>query len=534
MLPTKYFFTSFAAALILIVTSLPALSQTQDVKKSTEKGISLLEVVRNTIKNKADIQIQQEQVDFGKGALQEARGQFDWNFSAGANRSENTTPLTEAQQIAQGLTDASTRVSTDTYRAGFDKQLRSGITISPGFQVDRNDNHNSYTNPTSLSSVNFRINLPLLKGKGAEATGAQEMAAKIDLESACLDYKSVVSKSVVNTIEQYWNLSAIREKLAIYKDGEARARNMLEIYQKMVAADEKPAADLDQLRANLADRISETAYGERQLISATQSLWFAMGVPYNKAIALFPLTHLPDATIADLESQTLYSPEYYMEMARNNYPDILSLKKKVESARILLRAAEINKKAKLDLVLGTGYAGLWENGDALQSVRSLNTNIRGLNASAGIEYRFPVENSSALGVLRQRQAAYNQAILRVADWDKSIISLMEAFVPQLRLYFLGWKESLVAVQSYQNAVRNEDKKVRMGMSTVINLIQTQDKLRNALLNVLDNRKNYAVAVANVRHMTGTLISEDGDLEKINMEQLITMPKKTVSSQKEGG
>jgi outer membrane protein len=528
---TKYFFPFFVALFILLASSLPALSQSHEIK-SSEKGITLLEAVRNTLKNQPAIQIQQQQVDFNEGVLQEAGGQFDWNFNAGVSRTETTTPLTERQTAVQG-SDAS-RLSTTKYSAGFDKQFRSGITIGPGLEVNHNNDHSSFTDPNSYSNVNFRIVLPLLKGKGVEATGAQEKAASIDLESARLDHKASVSRSILGTTQAYWNLCAARERLDIYKDAEAQARDMLGIYRKMVEADVKPLADLDQLRANLSDKVSQRTIGENDLIAAVQNLWMTMGIPYNHRDALYPLDLLPEAVVPDDEWRTLISIEYYIDLSRKNRPDFLSLKKKAESAAVLLKAAELKQRAKLDVVLSTGYAGLWESSETLQSLRSLDTNVRGPNASAGIEYRFPVENNSAKGFLRQRQAVYNQAVLQVADLDRLLISLMTAVVPQLRYFMLAWKESLIAVESYKNAVRNEDKKMRMGMSTVIDLIQTQDRLRNARLTVLSNRSLFAQAVAQVRFLTGTIISEEGDLENIDPEQLITLPKVTVSSQETGG
>lgn len=519
------------ALFILLTSCLPAFSEPQQMQ-SSEKGITLLEAVRNTLKNQPAIQIQQQQVDFNEGVLQEAGGQFDWNFSTGVSRAEATTPLTERQTAVQGA-DAS-RLSTTRYSAGFDKQFRSGITIGPGLEVNHNNYHSSFTDPNSYSNVNFRIVLPLLKGKGVEATGAQEKAASIDLESARLDHKAGVSRAILGTTQAYWNLCATRERLAIYKDAEAQARDMLEIYRKMVDADVKPLADLEQLRANLSDKISQRVSGENDLIAAVQNLWMAMGIPYNHRDALYPFDRLPETVVPDDDWSARISTEYYIELSRKNRPDFLSLKKKVESASVLLKAAELNQRAKLDLVLGTGYAGLWESSEALQSLRSLDANVRGPNASAGIEYRFPVENNSAKGFLRQRQAVYNQAVLQVAEMDRLLVSLMTAVVPQLRYFMLAWRESLIAVESYQNAVRNEDKKMRMGMSTVIDLIQTQDRLRNARLTVLSNRSLFAQAVAQVRYLTGTMVSEEGDLEKIDPEQLITLPKVMVASQGKGG
>jgi len=531
----KSFLIPFAAIFVLFASSPPVFPQFHEIKDGV-KGISLLDAVRNTLRNQPAIQIQQEQVNLSKGVLQETSGQFDWNFNAGIGREETTTPMTESWRKLQGLPERSTRLITDKYRAGFDKQMRSGITVSPGVDITHSNYADYYpnTDPSSQSSVNFRINVPLLKGRGVEATGAPETAAALDLESTRFDYKAVVSKSILETTAAYWNLCTARERLEIYKDAEAQARSMLELYRKMVDADVKPFADLDQLKANLSDRAAQRISGESEFVGAQQRLWLAMGMPFSGKDVAYPLDFLPDAATHSVTPDAFLDARFYVDLSRKYRPDLLSLKRKEDSALVLLKAAEINKSAKLDLVLGTGYSGLWEGGDAFQSARSLDSTVRGLNVSAGLEYRFPIQNNSLLGVLQQRRSVYRQATLRTADLDRNISSQVTVVLDDIKRVLSAWNQSTIAVKSYEDAVRNEDKKMRMGMSTLMDLIVTQDKLRDALLNALRYRQVFAELVVNLRYSTGTIVSEDGDLDKIDMKKLITLPNEEASSHREGG
>jgi outer membrane protein TolC len=58
-------------------------------------------------------------------------------------------------------------------------------------------------------------------------------------------------------------------------------------------------------------------------------------------------------------------------------------------------------------------------------------------------------------------------------------------------------------------VENEQTKSGLGAATVFDVIFAEDNLTSALLNVVAGRQGYAVALAQLRYETGTMV-EDGE------------------------
>jgi outer membrane protein TolC len=62
-----------------------------------------------------------------------------------------------------------------------------------------------------------------------------------------------------------------------------------------------------------------------------------------------------------------------------------------------------------------------------------------------------------------------------------------------------------AIANFDAAVQDERARVQAGFSTVIDLLTTEDRLTNSLLDHVASELAYARAVARLRYETGTLV-----------------------------
>src|SRR5690606_14930311 len=93
-------------------------------------------------------------------------------------------------------------------------------------------------------------------------------------------------------------------------ESEARARRLLRETETLVAADQRPAADLDQLRADVADKAGRRVRADRDVSAARLALGEAMGLGASAAAALpMPGDAFPGAsgtgTAADLAAAAM-------------------------------------------------------------------------------------------------------------------------------------------------------------------------------------------------------------------------------------
>ncbi len=512
---------SFQMKIFLIGFFLILLIPVEASPEEPAKALKLLQAVEKTITQQPSIRIQKQEVRISKGVLQEARGQFDPTIGTDISRASERTPLTEANKVATGRSQSERNLT--TYNLSLNKQLRTGIILSPNVQMTRTDDLSFGGETTNEASVNFAVIFPLLKGRGIKATGARELAAETGLEASELDLRHTISASILETGIAYWNVLAARKNLVILKETELRARKLVRDVEELVEADERPSSDLDQLQANLASKTEARITGEQDIYEARQNLGIAMGLPFNEIDALPPpVDHFPE-TLSDEALSVAYDKKRFIQLSMQHRADLMASKKREEAAKILLTAARLNQKPQLDLTFNLGYKGLDEGDSYSGYYDSLYENTSGLNAYAIINYQYPLGNNTSKGLLQQRKSSYQQTRVRTADLDRNIRSDVAVALQALIRSISELQETRKSVSYYQKAVDNEKLKLQMGMSTVIDVVTMEDRLRNALLSEVSAQQRYSSTLLQLRFATGTIVSIEKEQCTVRMEQLTRIP-----------
>ena len=83
------------------------------------------------------------------------------------------------------------------------------------------------------------------------------------------------------------------------------------------------------------------------------------------------------------------------------------------------------------------------------------------------------------------------------------------------------KEADAAVKTYAVGLANERTKRRLGLSTLIDILNVEDRYNNALLSAVQARQAYASAIAQFRFEAGMLLSREGDSYTARIDELLT-------------
>ncbi len=513
----------FAFLYFLFPLSLLAKEANKDTTgQPSEKRVGVLESVQSAITRHPFVHLQKKQVEISKGALQSATGQFDTTLGASITQSLDYTPLTDLGQASNGVPDI--RTDTTIYSLNATKKFRSGISAKPEISTTRSDDSlsSSLSPTTSTTTVSFLINVPLLRNRGKEATGAAETSSEYSLESSEFNLRHTVSQTAKGVVQSYWAAITAEKNLEINKSAELRAIDMLEKIEILVKADELPASEIDQLSANLSTKTSSRLNAEQQYLESRQNLAIAMGLPIEE----IPFPPSPYDEFPELKDNSLpdnSKTSSFIKHALQNRQDINALKKEQKAAETQLNAATINKKSKLDFSLSFGYTGLDEGTGAEQLITPHYNNVRGLNVAGVVTYEIPVKNNSRHGILVQRRAAHDQAKIKTNNLARNIASEVIIATSDLIQSAAGLKKARESVQLFDSAVKKENMKLRLGVSTVIDLINMDNNLTNALLNEISATRGYANALIQFRYVTGTLLSDDHDESSIGIEEITTIP-----------
>jgi len=474
-------------------------------------GEELLAAMRSTLDAHPLLGIYQRQVEISRADLAVAQSSFDHLVSLALGRSHDITPVTA------GGEDTETTDQTDL-SLGVSRTLPWGMTVAPSVALSRASTTygGSLTSLygrlpiiSNTASVDFGVAQPLLKGLGMKASAGQMRSASYSLKGAEFDARYNQASLVLIVIQRYWALLAAVERLEILNESEDRASQLLKETSVLVAADERPAADLRAIEASLADTRVRVAQAQSAEFEALNRYGAAMGltgadltqIKRPSAVLMTGALQVTDESI-DLER--------LLERARAQRADLQAQSERVQGAAALHTAARHNVLPSLDLQLSVGYSGL-ADGDDASFFDPLRKDVEGFNGALGLTLGLPIENRAARSDLWRQGAQYEVNRIQLAELERQLTVDLTVATRALEASIAQVKGANIGVEAYEAAVRSEGIKLREGISTIIDLVLTQDRLTSARFVQVDARLGQLQVLAQLAFLMGALPSEPGDV-----------------------
>jgi outer membrane protein TolC len=464
-----------------------------------------------TLARDPNIAIEEARRQGSRGALEAASGQFDTIVSSALTQTDTTTPLT-------GSSSEESRTLSNS--VGVTRQFRSGLTIEP--QLDLLRTAGGSSGVLDEGTFTFRIRQPLLRGRGRAAVAAEELAAEREVAASGFDVRQTVSRRVLTVASQYWTTGAAERNLAVLRASEESSRELLEKTRKLIEADQVPSADLVQLEANLVFSESARIGGERQLFQARQDLGREIGLDPDE-IGRLPLPSDPFPSVRPEEVPPPAAAGLFVDEALARRDDLRAARERREEIEIQRRAAENALKPQLDLILAPGYSGLDGGSDIGSFFSPLYRNVPGASTSVGLSLAWPLANHRAQGQLVQIEAVLRQSALTVDLLAKGIGADVPAALDAVARNTEQLDRARSAVRLFERTVVNEEKKLRAGSSTLLDVISQRDRLTSARQAEVSSELALALSLLDLRFITGTLLGDESEEGSIPVARLTTVP-----------
>lgn len=472
-------------------------------------SLALVEAVRLALQNDPEIRLVETRIEDLRGTTLSAAGAFDPVITSSLSGDDSRTPLEQgANQSSESL----------EARLGWLQRLRSGQTLEPQVTVDRAADSASAVN---TATVSFALRQPLLRGRNPQAVQAFERSVQLDLQAARFDLAHLTSQRLLAVVSQYWTVKASRLDLDILQSTEASSRALLETTRRLIEAQLTPAAELVQLEADLVLREANRVVGERNLFAALQQLGNEMGLTAEQIAALqlpadpFPTVDPDEVPRAAVE---------LLETAHRRRADLAADRQRLLAEERRLIAADDALQPRLDVVLTPSYTGLVEGNAADDFLSSLWTQVPGASVAFGIELTLPLGRRVAAGDEVRARAAVDQRALEIERDSKRIDSRVPAALEAVRRNAERLEKLEQAVGLFERTVDNEEKKLRAGTSTLIDVISQRDRLTAALQSRNAAQLALAIALAELRFETGTLIdTRPQPVLTLRSDDFITLP-----------
>ena len=264
-----------------IVICVLVLFSTISINSQETLDADLVALTNLTLDKSPLIQRNELVIQNATGNIRVQRSVFDFNLFSSLSLANNKSYLFDADPRNTLVDDSTIQSNTSSFSLGLQRKFRFGLLASVSLDYDQfSDNFpfnqfNIDVGPDISDhnvSTSFSLTQPLFRGRGYKVNTALEKSSELQLESAENNFELNTSFELLQTATTYWQYLAAYKNLTIFQENEQRVRNVLNITEELVNADKKPAGDLEQIRADLANQERLTTIAEQNLYNAKLNL----------------------------------------------------------------------------------------------------------------------------------------------------------------------------------------------------------------------------------------------------------------------
>ncbi|MEM8960962.1 MAG: TolC family protein [Acidobacteriota bacterium] len=536
-----------------------SLAQNDPVSTSeAEDGLDLLTAVLRSIELSPTLAKQRQSVESERGALLVESSTFDTTLSAELESEREVTPLSQSNRLVTGIDDEI--VDAWVYGAEVTKTLRNGMSIDATVSSTYED-ENVFLTPNRVQTGELDISLtqPLLQGFGRRVTTATEDAARLDLRAAEFTLRHAIEEQILSTVQAYWAYQAAALVLEVRKLSEAATQQLQEKTEVLIEADVVAQVEGQKLLAEVASKRVTRIGAMQDLEDARHQLGLAMGFDFEAIEALpLPITEIPgtdldklmhalelnsepldpSSVLSDVESSEPISaqgglsslpadgyqevqavaPDLSAVLARRH--DRLSLLASREAAIRTMDAAVDTLLPTLDLTVEATWQWYAQASD-LDSYDPFVGDPSEPGFAATLTLSLPVEQSSARGTILEAQASQRVTEIEIADLERTIRAQTRLAAREVGTRSAQLGSARAAAAAALMARQSEERKFELGLSTLLDVLNTEDNLVEAALQVISAGRDFADAVAELRFQSGLLRpASDGSLD---LDRLTAVP-----------
>jgi outer membrane protein TolC len=298
----------------------------------------------------------------------------------------------------------------------------------------------------------------------------------------------------------YWDLLSEEASLSAVQRSVEVAARLVEVATSLVAAEELPRIELARAQAGEARARTGFVDAQRRVRDARVALVAAIGVTVTDGDSALPRTKDAFPVIAPAPALTGAASTLLATESLARRLDVSASQKLGEAGRILEAGAYRNKSPRLDLAADT-----WMSALGVDRFSRATEHWVGPSIGLGLEFETPFGNNSLRGQAVQRSAEARQRQISVADLTRQVgleILRVAAAVSEAAARV---EQAEVAVRLYKETVDAEIERFKVGETTLIDTLQSEQQWTDAQLTLASAQRDLAQLVAELRFQTGTLL-----------------------------
>jgi outer membrane protein TolC len=519
-----YFRTHFSTPSLRVELQPP--TRLGDFLVDDKLELSLRSYLELVLANNTDISIEKTTIEFQRNAIWRAFARFDPTLQA-------TFTTTRQNQPSSDLLAGAVTVSQLSQPANFSYQqtLQSGTQYSIGFTGSKFSTNSSFAtyNPSLNAQLNFGFSQPLLRGRGMYITRLPILIARSRLRSGEHNVRDQVIRLLTLAENAYWDVVGARENVKVQEQALSLTGASLKLAQRELELGALSPLDIYQPQADYAAAEIQVSQARYVLQQAEDALRKQIGADLDPKIRNVPVV-LTETVLPPEENQT-FDREALVQKALSMRPDLLVERENLRTDDLSIQAITDTLRPDLSLTGRYVSAGLGGNfhpgddsglpgqgggngssivipggfGDALSQVFRFNfpTYVFGLSV------RLPVRDRAASANLADSLVQKRLNTMRARSLEQSIRLDVLNGISQVESSRDAVKLAVIARDLAQKRLEAEDRKYKLGTTTLFFVLDAQTRLTNAESRLLTESINYRRNRLNLLRSTGELLEERG-------------------------
>jgi outer membrane protein len=487
----------------------------QDYVIDGKLRLRLQDAVRLALENNSNIRIEETQVEAQKFALLGAYKPFDPLIQSSGNVNRYSySGVSQLQGV--GETNAALNTLSQTVQTSYTQTFTTGTNLFAGFSSSRSSTNNSFyfLNPYVNSTATLQFTQPLLRNAGRFANTAPLIIARRALQQSRASFEAQVNDAILEVVTEYWTVVQARGSFDVEQRSLALAESSYQHDKRALELGALPPLDIYRSQSEVAARRLQAIQSEYVLKQAQEAFRFTIGVDQDPALAALDLDLVekpePEGEIANVD------PAEILRKALIARPEIAAANDALANDETSIRLAHNALKPDLSLTGFYQTNGIGGNQYDLNTGKLISQGGLGASFSQMFGFGFPgyggtltlnlpLRNRAAkanLGtaLVARRHDLYTSQVTReeIVRQVKDSVHLLE----EAKLTLAAGKESL---ELARKSLAADQRKYELGAETNFFVLDSQTKLAQSELNLLQTQISYQIARATVDRATGSLL-----------------------------
>jgi outer membrane protein TolC len=479
--------------------------------------IGLRDAILLALENDSDIRLQESQIEFRKFFLLSTFQPFDPSLQSlfQVNRYSYPT-FTQLQGV--GITGNSVLNSlSQAGQVNYQQTFTTGTNVQAGVTSTRASTNSSYYffNPNYSSSLNLQFTQPLLRGGGRFANTAPIKIARKGLAQSQALFEASVNDTVFQVVSQYWTAVQARGALDVQRRALDLAEASYKRDKRSLELGALPPLDIIRSESEVAARKVAQIQAAYALTQAEEALRLTIGANQDPQFrsAGFELTDDPQPA-GDLVTASL---DASLDQALSSRPELSAAANALAGDDLGIRLAKNQLKPNLSLSGFYQSNGLGGNQYDLVTGQLIASGGFGSSFNQLFGFGFPgyggtlsltlpIRNRGAQAQLGNALVSREHDLYSARQVKEQITLQVRAALEQLETAEVTLDAANKSFDLAKQQLAADQRKYELGAQTSFFVLDSQSRLAQAELAMLQARVAYQIARASIDHAKGTLLA----------------------------